>query len=127
MLYVEYNAMIETGNECQLSGCLLFQPSFSLCRYNCHLRNMRHTTRWLWYGLGEKSTLRITGPDTARTKRALVRLIDTSSLDSRLCQARRQVHTTHAWIVPSCVVSAGTFNVVLGLTLRMWRSTVAPY
>ena len=47
MAYGEYNATIETGNECQLSayllllshvavvvGCteVLFQPSFSLCR-----------------------------------------------------------------------------------------------
>ena len=29
---------------------------------------MRHKTRWLWYGLGEQSTLRITEPETARTE-----------------------------------------------------------
>ena len=59
---------------------------------HCFLWNMRHTTRWLWYGLGEQSTLRITERDTARieTERALVTLIDTSSLDSRLSQAKRQ-------------------------------------
>ena len=41
---------------------------------------MRRTTRWLWYGMGEQSTLRITNPDTAQSECALVRLIDTTSL-----------------------------------------------
>ena len=87
-------AMIETGNECQLSaqplllsndaivvGCteVFFLPSFSLCRSTCCLRNMRRTTRWLRYGMGEQSTLRITKPGTAQSRRALVRLIDTLS------------------------------------------------
>ena len=98
----EYIAMIETGNESQPSAQLLllsnvatvvgvtevlFQPSFFLC---C-LRNMRRTTRWLRNGVGDQSTLRITRPDTAQSERALVRLIDTSSLDSRLCQAKKRV------------------------------------
>ena len=58
--------------------------------------------------------------DTARieTERALVTLMDTSSLDSRLYQATRHMHTIHARIVPSCVVSARTEHVVLGPTLR---------
>ena len=75
--------MIETGNELQLLDYLLllshvatvvsctevlFQTSFSLCRSTCYQWNMRHTTRWLWYGLGEQSTLHITEPDTARTE-----------------------------------------------------------
>ena len=54
---------------------------------------------------GERSTLRITEPDTARTKRALVRLIDISSLDSRLYQAKRQMHTMHG-STHLCLVSA---------------------
>ena len=134
MSYGEYNAMIETGNECQLSSLLVVAQSRCYCGRlhgsvvpakflleslnNVTCENMRLTTRWLWYGLGEQSTLRIREPDTARTKRALLRLTDTSSLDSRLYQAKRQLHTIHAWIVPSCVVSARTVFVVLGHTPR---------
>ena len=129
--------MIETRNECQLSanllllshvatvvGCteVLFQPRFLCVAQQCYLWNTRHTTRWFWYGMEEQSTLRVTEPDTARieTERALVRLLDTSSVDSRLYQAKRQMHTIHAWIVPSFVVSARTIQVVPGPTLRAW-------
>ena len=45
---------------------------------------MRRSTRWLRYGVAEQSTMRITKPDTAQSERALVRLIDTLILDSRL-------------------------------------------
>ena len=97
--------MIETGNATQPSAQLLllsndalvvgctevsFQPSF----FFCCLRNIRRTTRWLRYGVGDQSTLRITRPDTTPSERALVRLIDTSSLDSRLYQAKRELLTS---------------------------------
>ena len=75
--------MSTPGNDVVVIGCteVLFQPSFfSLC---C-LRNMRRSTRWLRYGVAEQSMMRITKPDTAQSERALVRLIDTLILDSRL-------------------------------------------
>ena len=59
--------VVQAGNECQLTaymslhgnlcyggllrGCVV-QPSFSLRRLTRCLRNMRHPTRWLWYGRG---------------------------------------------------------------------------
>ena len=125
----EYVAMVETGNESQPSaqllllsndatavGCteVLFQPSFSLCcltrclqnlSSTCCLRNMRRTTRWLRYGVGDQSTLGITRPDTAQSERALVRLIDTSSLEA-VCIKPRESCTCHPRIdcVTFCVV-----------------------
>ena len=135
-------AMIETGNECQLSaqllllsndvfvvGCtkVLFLPSFSLSCSTCCLRNMRRTTHWLRNGMGEQSTLRITKPDTAQSERTLVRLIDTSSLIARLYQAKGEktvLHTIHGLIVSSCVVFSRvprtTHMVHFGFTLRAW-------
>ena len=73
--------MSSHGNDAVVAGCteVLFQPVFSLC---C-LRNMRRTTRWLRYGVGEQSTMRITKPDTAQSERALVRPLDILILDSR--------------------------------------------
>ena len=81
---------------------------------------MIYTTRWSWHGLGEQSTLRITEPDTARTEteRAPTSPDETHLHDSRLYQAKRQMHTIHARIIPSCVVSARTVHVVLEPTLR---------
>ena len=39
----------------------------------------------------ERSTLRITGRDTAQTERILMRVVDTSSLDSRLHHSGEKV------------------------------------
>ena len=58
---------------------VLFQPSFSLCYLTRCLQSLS-STRWLRYGVGDQSTMRITTPDTAQSERALVRFIDTSSL-----------------------------------------------
>ena len=108
--------MIETGNESQPSaqllllsndatvvGCteVLFQPSFLLC---C-LRKMRRSTRWLLNGVGAQSTMRIKRPDTAQSERALVRLIDTSSLEA-VCIKPKESCTCHPCIdcVTTCVV-----------------------
>ena len=69
------------GNDVIVVGCteMLFQTSFSLwCLTRC-VQNLS-SSRWLRYGVGEQSTVRITTPDTAQSERALVRLIDTSSL-----------------------------------------------
>ena len=73
--------MSSHGNDAIVVGCseVLFQPSFSLwCLTRC-LQSLS-STRWLRYGVGEQSTMRITTPDTAQSERALVRPIDTSSL-----------------------------------------------
>ena len=116
----EYIAMIETGNESQLSAQLLllshdaavvcctevlFQPSFSLSCSTCCPRNMRRTTRWLRYSVREQSTMRITRPYTAQSERALVRLVDTSSLQA-VCIKPEESCTCHTCIdcVTSCVV-----------------------
>ena len=112
MLSGEYIEVVNTRNECQLTANLLplsnvatevlFQSSFSLCR-------LIRTTRWLWYGLDEQSTQRTTERDTARTEteRVPTRPDDTSPVTSRLYPSKRSVaHTTHALIVPSCVVSS---------------------
>ena len=40
----------------------------------------------------ERSTLRITGRDTSQTERILMRLVDTSSLDSRLQHPGKRGH-----------------------------------
>ena len=113
----EYIAMIETGNESQpiaqwlflrndatVVGCtdLLFQPSFFLC---C-LRNMRRSTRWLRYGVGDQSTLRITRPDTAQSERAPVRLTDTSFLQAVCIMPKERVaHVIHVLTASHLVLS----------------------
>ena len=93
--YDEWSAMVKTGDECQLTAYMslhgniccdgqsygrVVPTSFSLCRSTC-LTSMRHTTRWLWYGLGDEARCvpRSTTPDTAQSERVLVKLIDTSS------------------------------------------------
>ena len=98
--------MIDTGNELELSDCLLllnhvatvvsctevlFQTSFSFSRSTRYLWNMRYTTRWLWYGLGELSMLRVTETDTARTEteRAPTSPDETHLHDSRLYRAQK--------------------------------------
>ena len=80
MSYGEHNAVIETGNECQLSAYLsllnhvtvvvggtevLFQPSFSMCRSTLlpAEHEAHHALVVVWSGR-EQSTLRITEPDT---------------------------------------------------------------
>ena len=47
---------------------------------------------------GERSTLRITERDSVQTERIFMRLVDTSSLDSRLHQSSKRVFAP----VPSC-------------------------
>ena len=71
-------------------------------------------TRWLC-GLGwERSTLRITGRDTAQTDRILMRLVDTSSLDSRLHHPGKRVFVRHPCIEPVSfiVVSASVARTI---------------
>ena len=112
--------MIETGNvstfspNCCCSVTMLLwsvawkccsSQVFSLCCSTCCPRNMRRTTRWLRYGVGEQSTMRFTRPYTAQSERALVRLIDTSSLQA-VCIKPKESRTCHPCIdcVTSCVV-----------------------
>ena len=133
--------MIETGNESQPSaqlllliddatvvGCteVLFQPSFSLCcstrclqslSSNMLSRNMRRTTRWLRYGVGDQRTISITRPYTAQSERALVRLIDTSSLQA-VCIKPKESCTCHP-----CVDCVTSFVVLLVLFARHYTRT----
>ena len=81
--------MVKSGDECQLT--VYMSPHGNLC-YDSLLRrsvvpvkfllvSFNHTTRWLWYGLGDDARCvpRSTTPDTAQSERALVRLFNTSS------------------------------------------------
>ena len=63
----------------------------------------------------ERSTLRITGRDTAQTERILMRLVDTSSLDSRLQHPEKIVFARHPCIelVSFLVVSASFARTIL--------------
>ena len=73
----------------------------------CYLRNTRYTTPWLLFGLG------------GAHPRVPMRHISTKAV---CIEPKRQMHTIHAWIVPSCVVSARTVHVVLEPTLRaVWH------
>ena len=59
----------------------------------------------------EGSTLRITGRDTAQTKRILKRLVDTSSLDSRLHHSGKRVFARHPCIdLSSCLCQCCTHD-----------------
>ena len=62
----------------------------------------------------ERSTLRITGSDTAQTERILMRLVDTSSLDSRLQHPGKRVFARHPCIelVSFLVVSASAARTI---------------
>ena len=72
--------MSSHGLDAIVVGCteVLFQPSFSFCCLTRCLQSLS-STRWLRYGVGEQSTMRITTSDTAQSERAFVRLIGTSS------------------------------------------------
>ena len=62
----------------------------------------------------ERSTLRITGRDTAQTERILMRLVDTLSLDSRLHHSGKRVFARHPCIelVSFLVVSASVARTI---------------
>ena len=62
----------------------------------------------------ERSTLRITGRETAQTERILMRLVDTSSLDSRLHHSGKRVLARHPCIEPVSflVVSASVARTI---------------
>ena len=71
----------------------------------------------------ERSTLRITGRDTAQTKRILMRLVDTSSLDSRLHHSGKEcLRVIHVLSLSFLVVSASVarFVVPSESSLRTW-------
>ena len=66
-------------------------------------------------GMGwDLSTLRITGRDTAQTERILMRLVDTSSVDSRLHHSGKRVFARHPCIeaVSFLVVSASVARTI---------------
>ena len=78
---------------------VLFQPSFFWC---CsHVACGRRDIQRVGCGGGwDRSTLRVTGRDTAQTERMLMRLVDTSSLDSRLHHSGKKVFARHPCIEP---------------------------
>ena len=108
--YNEYIAMVKTGNECQLTDYM--SQHGNLC-YSGLLRGSVVPAKFLLVLLGTlpaehetsnalvvvwsggRSTLRITERDTAQTECILMRLVDTSSLDSRLHQSSKRVFARH--------------------------------
>ena len=127
-LYNEYIAVVETGNECQLTD------DMSSHGKNCYgglLRGSVVTAMFLLVSLstlpaehetsnvsvvvwsGDGSTLRITERDTAQTERILMRVVDTSSLDSRLHQSSKRVLRRHPCFEPvlsCCLCQCCTHN-----------------
>ena len=65
-------------------------------------------------GMGwERSTLRITERDTAQTESILVRLVDNSSLDSRLHHSGKRVFARHPCVEPvlsCCLCQCCTYD-----------------
>ena len=106
----EYIAIVKAGNECQLTVYMSLHGKFC---YGCLLRGSVVPAKFLLVSLntlpaqhetpnvlvvvwsGEQSALRITERDTAQTERILMRLVDTSSLDSRLHQSSKRVFARH--------------------------------
>ena len=75
---------------------------------NCYGSLLRGSVVQGW----ERSTLRITEGDTARTERILMRLVDTSSLDSRLHHSGKRVFARHPCIGPvlsCCLCQCSSF------------------
>ena len=105
--------MVKTGNECLLGN---YMSSDSKNCYGSLLRGSVVPAKFLLVLLNtlpvedetsnalvvvwgwERSTLRITGRDTAQTERMLMRLVDTSSLDSRLHHSGKRVFARHPCI-----------------------------
>ena len=98
--------MVKTGNECQHTdytssrgksccGSLLrgsVVPAKVLLVLLQHVGCGRRDIQRVGCGMGwERSTLRITGRDTAQIERILLRLVETSSLDSRLHHSGKKV------------------------------------
>ena len=104
----EYIAMVETGNECLLGNymslrcknfyCSLFRGSVVPTKFLLVLLNTLHvedetSNALVVVWVQKRSTLRITGRDTAQTERILLRLVDTSSLASfREKECLRVIH-----------------------------------
>ena len=107
-LYDEYIAMVKAGNECQLTVYMSLHGDL------CHgglLRGSVVPSKFLLESLntlpvehetsnaliavwsGERSTLRIT--ERAQTERKLMRLVDTSPLDSRVHHPGKRVFVRH--------------------------------
>ena len=98
--------MVKTGSECQLTD---YMSSRGKNCYGNLLRGCvvpakvlacgRRDIQRVGCGVGwERSTQRTTGRDTAQTERILMRLVDTSSLDSRLHHPGKRVFARHPCI-----------------------------
>ena len=98
--------MVKTRNECQFKDYMSSRGENCfdslLCGKCCsnqvssgvadHVACGRRDIQCVGCGVGwERSTLRIMGRDTAQTQRILMRLVDTSSLDSRLHHPGKRV------------------------------------
>ena len=77
----------------------------------------------------ERSTLRITGRDTAQSERILVRFVDTSPLDSRLHQSRKRVFPRHPCfelVLSCCLCQCCTHNSLFLLSPYFAHGSGAP-
>ena len=98
--YDECIAMVKTGNECQLSAYMLLVGNLAtaVCCAEVLFQQSFFVSLNALPGVlhAEWSTKRTTEPDTAHTERALTRLFNTASLDSRLHQSSKRVfHNIH--------------------------------
>ena len=109
-LYDEYIATVKAGNECQLTAHMSLHRNFCCGGL---LRGSVVPAKILLVSLdslpvedetsnalvvpwsGQRSTLRVTERYTAQTERRLMRLVDTSSLDSRLHDSSKRVFPRH--------------------------------
>ena len=103
--------MVKTGNECQLTDYMSSRGKN--CCGSLWRGSVRRDIQRVGCGMGrERSTLRITGRDTAQTER--MRLVDTSSLDSCLHHSRKRECARHPCIelVSFLVVSASVARTI---------------
>ena len=80
---------------CMIPGRMMlrgsvFPAKFLLVSLNTLLAEYETSNALVVVWSGERSTLRTTERDTAQTERILMRLVDTSSLESRLHQRLHQ-------------------------------------
>ena len=117
--------MVKTGHECQLSAYMLLLSNLAVA-WKCCFSQVSLVSLNALLGVlhAEWSTKRTTEPDTAQTERVVTRLVDTTSLDSRLHLSSKRVSLHNICVLTlfrpalSLPVSHAQLFVVLGYTLR---------
>ena len=136
--------MVKTGNECQLtdymssrgkncySGLLresVVPAKFLLVLFNTLLVEDEASNALVVVWVGKGARCVITGRDTAQTERILMRLVDTSSLDSRLHHSWRRVFARHPCVelvLNCCLCQCCTHDPSFFLSLHFTHGSGAP-